>query len=85
MLDENISDFVDGKSLDEKDIATVIGFVDNAVILTDDEENVFYLNTSDPLAFEIGTVEQKKALMPLIKADKQLREKILAEVRKGRS
>lgn len=84
MLNENIRDYVDGESLDEKDIATVVGSVDNAVILKDDEGNVFFLSTCDPSAFETGTVERKGALTPLGKADGQLKEKILAAMQKGR-
>lgn len=85
MLDENISNFIDGKAADEKDMATVVGSVDDAVIFTDDQEDLFFLNVPDASAFEVGTIERKDTLIPLESADELLKEKILNAVKKGRS
>lgn len=85
MFSENISNFVDGKAVDEKDIATIVGSVDDTVIYTDDQENLFFLSSADPSAFETGTVALKADLTPLEDADKQLKKKILEAMKEGRS
>ena len=83
MFNEDIGNFADGQAVEEKDIATVIGTVNNAAIFTDDQENLFFLNTADPSAFETGTVERKSVLMPLANADEQLKKKVLVAVKEG--
>jgi hypothetical protein len=83
MFNEDIGNFADGRTVEEKDIATVIGTTDNAVIFMDDLENLYFLNIADPSAFETGTVEQKSVLMPLANADEQLKKKILEVVKEG--
>lgn len=84
MFEENIGIYADGKPVDEKDIATVIGNVDDIVIFTDDQKNLFFLNVPDASAFEVGTIDRKDALTPLSDADEQLKEKILTVAQKGR-
>lgn len=83
MIHEKLDDYVDGKSASEKDIAVVIGSVDDAVIFADDAGNIFFLS-ADPLSFEAGTIERKDALTPIEKADEHTKGKILSAVREGK-
>lgn len=84
MLKEEIRKFADGVAVDEKDIATVIGYTDDAVIFEDDAGQMFFLLLDEPQTLEIGTVERKDNLVPIEQADPPLSEKILTAVEEGR-
>ncbi len=82
MIKENLNGYADGLPVDEKSIATVIGYTGDTVIFEDDDKNIFFLN-AEPSAFEIGTVENKDNLTPIEKAGGHLKKEILESVKKG--
>lgn len=81
MIKENIAPFEDGKVIDEKDIATAVAFLDDAVVFQDDDGTLFYL-MADPSGFDIGVVEPKEGLLSADDAPEPLRRQIYASVGK---
>jgi hypothetical protein len=83
MLKENFENFIDGASVDEREVATAFAYCDGAVVYRDDSGNLYYLIAELPEIFEIGTVARISGLEPADTADPQLKEKILAAAAKG--
>lgn len=66
MIKENFENYVDGKVVDESEIATVINHYEDLVIFQNDRYQLFFLSVESPELFEVGTVYPIKGLQPLI-------------------
>ena len=83
MIKEEFENYVDGQAVDEKELATVVGYCENTVIFQNDDGAIFFLTAELPEAFEIGTVEPIEGLLPILEADEDLQRLIILTL--GRS